>query len=125
MDFLNKWNLLYAGKGLINLVVVYISEAHASDEWALSNVYTIPQHKSIPERIQVAKSYIELKNVNYADKIYVDSLNAPNFEKTYSSWPERGYIFVEDKIQFICYGKIEDLVRWGEEIDKWLEHSFN
>ncbi len=113
------------GKCLINLVVIYISEAHASDEWALSNLYEIPQHKSVSERIKVAKSYIEQRNVNYSDKIYVDSLDLHNFETTYSSWPERGYIFLDDKIEFICYGRVEDLIRWTEEIDKWLEQTFN
>jgi hypothetical protein len=105
----------------INLIVIYISEAHASDEWALSKKIKVNQHKTIQDRIKAANLLIDIKNVNYFDKIYVDSIEYPNYESIYSGWPERGYIFYKNKISHVCYGRIEDLVRWPEEIDEWLQ----
>ena len=118
------WNELYAKTGKINLVIIYVSEAHASDGWALSKEYSIPQHKNIDDRIQAASNYINWKKLNYKTRIFVDNIELPNFEKTYSAWPERGFVFENGKIVYISYGTVDDQVRWGEGIDDWLRNKF-
>lgn len=110
---------------MINLVIIYVSEAHASDGWALSNTYSIPQHKNIEERIQAAKIYMECKNLNMKNRMFVDQFELPNFERTYSAWPERGFVFENGKISYISYGTVADQVRWGEGIEEYLEKKFN
>ena len=123
VTILNKWNELYANKLKINLIVIYISEAHAADEWSLSNIVTINQHRTIEDWISAAKLLLQKKCGNYLNRIYVDNIVLPNYENTYSGWPERGYIFHYNKIVHICYGNVEDLVRWPEEINQWLEKN--
>lgn len=107
----------------INLIVVYISEAHAADEWALSNKIQINQHKTVQERIEAAKFICSYKDVNYSQSMFVDSIDYPNYESVYSGWPERGYVIDKNKIVHICYGRIEDLIRWGEEIEEWMQQN--
>jgi type I thyroxine 5'-deiodinase len=105
-------------------VVIYISEAHAADEWSLSLKYQINQHKSIEDRIAAAKFLIKEKNYKY--RIFVDSFDGDSnnsFEKTYSGWPERGFIFHKGKIVHISYGTIEGTINWREEIGEWLESN--
>ncbi len=114
--------------GKVNLFVVYISEAHAKNEWPLSVKFAINQHETLDERINAAQNYIDYFNVEYKDIIYVDSFyeenNNRNIEKVYSCWPERGYVFSPDgKIKYVGMACIEDLVRWPEEINKWLKEN--
>jgi len=54
--------------------------------------------------------------------IYVDSFNHTNFENTYRPWPERAYIFYNNKICYIAEARIEG-VFWHEEIEDWLSNN--
>ena len=125
----------YVLPGKVNLVVIYISEAHARDEWPLSNKFQIHQHKTVEERMKAAQKYIDTFNPIYEKNIYVDSMigkdfndsteeNNINFEKAYSIWPERGYIIRKDlTVEYVALARIEDLVRWPEEIGNWLNKN--
>lgn len=113
----------------INLIVIYISEAHARDEWPLSNKFVINQHKSIEERIKAVNFYIDTYKPIYKDLIYIDSFlseeNKMNIEKTYSCWPERGFVISQDlKFDYIAVARIEDLIRWPSEIKDHLSKRF-
>jgi len=114
---LNSWSTTYGDK--INLIVIYISEAHADDEWPISNVIKINQTTDINKRIEVAKKYLSDSKFN----IYVDNCSKNNYETLYAGWPERGYIILDNKIKLICRAKINDYVRWTEEIQGWLDKN--
>lgn len=105
------------------MIVVYISEAHARDQWPLSNVFVINQHKDLDERIAAAKLYIETFDIPFTKHIFVDSFNSKTIENTYSCWPERGYIFQHGKIQYMAFAYLEDLIRWPEETEAWFEKN--
>lgn len=80
----------------IDMVLVYILEAHANDEWPIANVPTplpVNQHICLKDRMYSAQL---LKNLygEYIDpsiKILLDTMNN-SFNKTYSSWPFRCWI---------------------------------
>ena len=63
------------------------------------------------------KNVIEKYGVDFP--IYVDSFNKVNFENTYKPWPERAFIFMDNKIEYIAEAKIEG-VFWHSEISEWL-----
>jgi len=104
----------------VKIIPIYISEAHASDEWAASQECNINQHKTIEERIETVKYGLKKYEVDFP--IYVDSFNEINFENTYKPWPERAYIFYKNKIVYIAEVKIEG-VFWHDEIEQWLRKN--
>jgi len=79
-----------------NFLLVYILEAHAQDEWPICSSRCSPggkkvmynQHKSLEERNQAARDFIE------AFDFKIDTIldNMENeFENKYSAWPLRIY----------------------------------
>jgi hypothetical protein len=104
-------NLLYEKlTTLTNLTCVYISEAHAQDEWPIRSSRLNPtnepvlinQHKTLNERIEAAKEF--QKNFNFKVKLIVDTMEN-SFERTYSSWPIRFFVVSFGKILFISNPK--------------------
>ena len=115
---ISKWISTLGDK--VNIIPIYISEAHASNEWAASEDCSIKQHKNIEERIETVK--IGMKKYGIDFPIYVDSFNETNFENTYNPWPERAYIFYKNQINYIAEPKIEG-VFWHDEIEQWLRKN--
>lgn len=73
----------------MHFIAVYVSEAHASDEWPLGKFVSIPQHKTIEERIVAAKNFVSA--LNFKLPVYVDTIDN-SFDNTYYAWPDRYYI---------------------------------
>jgi len=71
-------------------LIIYVSEAHASDEWPLGTNVCIPKHKTIEERIEVAKKNL-VEERSCKIPVLVDSMD-DSFEGIYKGWPERYYI---------------------------------
>jgi len=115
---LNKWKKTYGDK--INLSVIYISEAHADDEWPISQGIQIKQTQTVKERIDVVKYYLKDRLFD----VYVDDALKENFEYHYAGWPERAFIIVKGKIEYISYVKVNDLISWRKEIEEWLKANF-
>lgn len=120
--------------------VIYISEAHADDEWPISSSrynfgeeVHVTQHRTIQEREKQAVdffkrfNYIHEENGNHnvrfpwtllASTIPNDYENTtPCFESIYKPWPFRVYGFVDGVIDFIaephaCEVRIEEVTFW-------------
>mmetsp|Transcript_45056 Transcript_45056/g.68951 ORF Transcript_45056/g.68951 Transcript_45056/m.68951 type:complete len:141 (+) Transcript_45056:529-951(+) len=74
----------------VDFLMVYIREAHASDQWPLGNIVSIEQHKDLQSRIAAAKNLEE--NFDFKMKIVVDNMDN-QFNKQFLAWPERYYFF--------------------------------
>jgi len=102
-------------KDVVNMVGIYISEAHAMDEWPLGNIVCINQHKTIEERLTVANDFKD--NYHFSVPLLVDTMDN-QFDSLYASWPERFYIVRDAKMAFIGIPSTEfgydrnDIVRW-------------
>ena len=84
----------------INLFVVYVTEAHASDVWNIgeSAGFFVESHKKIEDRIICAD---KLKNTfGLTMPIYCDNMEN-EFETKYASWPFRYYIIRNGKFLMI------------------------
>lgn len=92
--------------------MIYISEAHAKDEWPVSTEDMINQHWTIQERIQAAS------RINTLFPIYVDSMEDKNFENVYCGWPERAFIIHKNEIKYISYHKVDGYDDWHEEVEE-------
>jgi hypothetical protein len=108
-------------KDKVNIIMIYISEAHASDEWPISR-YTCTQHKTVEERLNAANRMKQRFDCQF--KIFVDSIDTDSsFESKYLGWPERGYIFYKNKLEYVSYAGVNSRMFWFNEMKEWLEKN--
>eukprot|EP01126_Amoeba_proteus_P037324 TRINITY_DN3848_c0_g1_i1.p2 TRINITY_DN3848_c0_g1~~TRINITY_DN3848_c0_g1_i1.p2 ORF type:complete len:115 (-),score=21.45 TRINITY_DN3848_c0_g1_i1:134-478(-) len=72
-------------------------EAHAQDVWPLGQHVCVQSHKTINDRIEVAKQFIS--KTRFELPMVVDSMDN-NFLFTYLAHPERFYAFFQHRLQF-------------------------
>jgi hypothetical protein len=99
----------------INIIVIYISEAHAKDEWPISFTNRTNQHKNIEERIKAAK---EVDNLNLP--LYCDSFDQSSFENVFSAWPERAFIVENNIIKYISYHTVDGYDDWHSNVENYV-----
>ncbi|CAF3189137.1 unnamed protein product [Rotaria sp. Silwood2] len=75
----------------VNMITVYIEEAHAADEWPISSRICYNQPKSDNDRIRIANDFI--KATEYRIPLLIDPLSENNpFSQVYNPWPIRFYV---------------------------------
>jgi len=74
----------------VTFVSVYISEAHADDEWRLRGSVTVNQPKTTAERVEVARRFQAA--LNWRIPLLVDPPETNAFERLFAPWPVRFYI---------------------------------
>lgn len=105
------------------MLTIYIEEAHAADEWILSEskVETEMQtsifvHQSIQDRIAAAQLFKAKRNIPELE-IVCDSM-AGNITDRYGAWPERLYIILDGVIVYQGGMGPFDYKLW--EVQEWL-----
>lgn len=78
-------------------VFVYISEAHACDEWPVGHGVQVNQPTSTQDRIAVAEQ--KLAELGVGDEFIrlVDFAEENNFHQAYACWPLRWYTLASSK----------------------------
>jgi len=108
----------------VNWLFIYISEAHAMDEWPLQSPrctndnkpVIVNQTRSLENRIISANDFIQ--KYNFLPKMYISSPELlVNFEIIYKPWPFRIYGFEGNNITFAsepkdCETHLDDIVDW-------------
>jgi len=93
---LNQFTHTYAD--VADFVAVYITEAHARDEWpAGDKLSTCSQPTTRKERLDQAKLLQESKQINMP--LVVDDMDN-QFETAFSCWPVRFYVLQHGKVTF-------------------------
>jgi len=91
---------MYSDK--FRFVGVYIEEAHAVDEWPISEApRDIRQHQSLKERL-AACNHLLSENESWLGEefsFYLDSMDN-SFNIRYRSWPFRFWIVSKDRVLF-------------------------
>jgi len=105
----------------VDFLAVYVSEAHASDEWKLGNVVEIPQHRTVNDRLAAATKF--QKETEYKIPLVVDTLEN-EFEKTYAAWPERAYIVEGGRVVYVCDMQDDGNMDWENGVANWLSERF-
>ena len=83
---------------IADFLVIYIEEAHASDEWCFPpghQYYSIKQHKFLQERLDSAKLLKESKSYSLAVDPMTNEAN-----RAYGAYPERLYVILDGKVLF-------------------------
>jgi len=70
--------------------VVYIREAHASDEWPMGRHVIVPQPKSMEERIKCAQDFVRATCLKGID-VFIDDIS-DSFMLNFSAHPQRFFI---------------------------------
>jgi hypothetical protein len=98
---------------------VYISEAHAADEWPVGHCVHINQPKSTAERIAVAQHRLAELGVGEEFVLLVDLAEENNFHAKYACWPFRWYTVESNSRRLVTIAQprssgydIRDLVSW-------------
>lgn len=94
----------------VRWVVVYITEAHAVDEWPISSARFTPdgepvsveQPTTTETRMELAKRFAEEYKPSAALKLYVDPLPGDLFQKTYAAWPIRFFVTLGTKLRTVA-----------------------
>lgn len=79
-------------------LTIYISEAHAKDEWPLGSVESVLQPTTQRARCERAHQF----NETYGNELetLVDDMSN-NFDREFAAWPERLYVVAKGKMAYI------------------------
>eukprot|EP00656_Telonema_subtile_P037904 TRINITY_DN4233_c0_g2_i2.p4 TRINITY_DN4233_c0_g2~~TRINITY_DN4233_c0_g2_i2.p4 ORF type:complete len:135 (+),score=39.60 TRINITY_DN4233_c0_g2_i2:1641-2045(+) len=79
-----------------DFLMVYLEEAHASDEWPIYQLeQDIPQHKTLPERLGVANKFLQDFCQECPLQLVVDSIDN-QFNQVFASWPFRFWVLEKE-----------------------------
>ncbi len=110
--------------------MLYISEAHASDEWPISSGrYTpdglpvnLPQPKTAAERLAACGAFLTAYGLEGAEglEVAVDDPEGDAFQRLFAPWPIRLYVIEGGKMKFIseptnCSHDVGALRGWLEQ----------
>jgi len=99
-------------------LVIYISEAHAQDEWPLGKKVCVMKHQSLEDRLKVANVLKEEYHMQIP--ILVDTMKN-TFDNLFASWPERFYILENGKMELIGFPTNEFGYDRGT-LQNWLDY---
>jgi len=88
-------------------VAVYISEAHASDEWPVGpTISSCRQPQSVEERCKLAQQFVNTRL--YRVPMLVDTIEN-DFQTAFAAWPFRYFIMKENRIAYKAEPSVMDL----------------
>lgn len=113
----------------VDFLTVYITEAHAQDEWPItSSRYSydkrpvlVQQPQTTEERCKVALDFVN--NYSYKIPLVVDLIHN-TFEATYAPWPIRLYILRRDTcgVVRVCFIAMPQRCSYDiTQVKQWLE----
>jgi len=107
-------------KDRVNIITIYIKEAHTRDEWPLGNNFCWKRPTNLEERLHIANKFHD--DYNYTIPIVVDDMDN-DFADHFMAWPERYYAIFGGKLQFkaMPHGdsyEWDDLCAW---VRGWLD----
>eukprot|EP00698_Gefionella_okellyi_P002071 TRINITY_DN1194_c0_g1_i2.p2 TRINITY_DN1194_c0_g1~~TRINITY_DN1194_c0_g1_i2.p2 ORF type:complete len:125 (+),score=29.48 TRINITY_DN1194_c0_g1_i2:927-1301(+) len=80
------------------MAMVYIFEAHASDEWPVgTNISCIRQPRTLEERVSAARMFVEKRGFKLP--VLVDSMTN-DFDAAFASWPLRFWVLHQGKVVY-------------------------
>jgi len=106
-----------------DFISVYITEAHANDEWKMDYANPTVQYaqpKTLEERVKVAGDF--MRRHDLAGSFAID-LMSNDAEEAYNAVPERLYIALDGQIQYAgAQGPFGYSIA---EIEQWFEQNYS
>ncbi len=111
----------YAPKGM-RLLVIYIVEAHARNQWPVGKTIScVDQPTTLEQRIENARQC--KKNFNFEMPMLVDDMGNA-FHSTYGSWPFRFYVIYQGKLVLKAEPNKENYSYNMDELDIWVANFY-
>jgi len=108
-------------KDRAGFLLVYITEAHANDEWPVGKTVSFcSQPRTIEERCGLARKYKEMNGLTM--EVGVD-LMSNEFESVFAAWPLRFYVVKEGKLVWKAQPNVKYYAYDPTDIAKWLEEN--
>lgn len=98
------------------MILVYIAEAHAEDEWPISSARDSPsgkpvrihQHRCLAERVAAARVFCRAFGWGGVDcRVFAAAMDG-EFERSYSPWPMRLFVLMNGNVEFLTGDEFED-----------------
>jgi len=106
-------------KDRANFLVVYITEAHARDEWPVGKTISFcDQPKTLSDRCVLARKYSADNSLTIP--VYVDNMNN-HFDEVFAAWPLRFYVVKNGELVFKAQPNLEHYAYDPTELSKWLK----
>ncbi|KAI8509740.1 Responsible for the deiodination of T4 (3,5,3',5'- tetraiodothyronine) [Branchiostoma belcheri] len=100
--------------------IVYLAEAHPPGGWALKNNITIPQHRSLQERLAAARKLQQLDDDNVpCCPIVVDTMDN-NVARAYACYPDRLFVILDGIV--VYKGGLGPEGYHLDEVRDWLQN---
>jgi len=84
----------------VYFLTIYIAEAHPQDKWPIGQHVCVMDHKTVEDRIEIAKRFIS--ETEWRLPTVVDSISN-GFMDSFKAHPERFFAIVDSKLQFKAY----------------------
>ncbi|CAF0970119.1 unnamed protein product [Rotaria sordida] len=103
---------------VMQLLVIYIAEAHARDQWPVGKTIScVDQPTTLEQRLENARQCKE--NFNFEVLMLVDNMEN-TFHNTYGSWPFRFYVMYQGKLVFKAEPDPETFCYNMKDLDTWI-----
>lgn len=97
---------------------MYITEAHAADEWPVGpSISFCTQPKETSERCVLARKFVEKTKLDMP--IVVDTLEN-QFESAFAAWPLRFFVVKDGKVVFKAQPNLDDYAYDVLDLSDWL-----
>ena len=105
-----------ACRGLAHFRLVYIAEAHASDEWPVGHPFDVPQHTTNEERASAAARFRD--EFGLRTPLFIAPIHGA-FEEHYRPWPFRFFVIENGRIALSPkpIGEVYDIGELWEYLD--------
>ena len=105
---------------IADFVTIYISEAHASNQWNFpGNKYKIKKHSSLQERLLAASILLDDEELRPPGTFLIDTMDN-EADLLYGGLPERLYIILDGTIVYA--GRKGPAGYKLNEVKEWLEN---
>jgi peroxiredoxin len=107
-----------------DFLTIYVREAHASDEWEMTenteDGICYAQPKTLAQRVAVARDFV--KRLHYPIDFGIDGMNNAA-DEGYAAWPRRFYV-IDEKGRIAYRGGMGPYHYRPEEVRAWLTARF-
>jgi hypothetical protein len=110
-------------KAELQLALVYIQEAHASDEWPMKWSFERPSPKSLVERITNADEVREVFAAPFEVPVLVDGMGN-DFNKEFCAWPACYYdVDRTGTLLYVWQGEEDEAHCAVNDVFKWIRRQ--
>lgn len=102
------------------LSLVYIAEAHSSDQWPLGPTLSYPTApKVLEERMKLAAD--ALGRLDGGGLPMLVDLIDDSFLDAYAAWPIRFFVIDDGRVEYIAQPREQECLYFTEDLVSWLE----